>query len=103
MCNAFSVNLLISFSFPGCAAFAATLGFGVKRLRRNSHRDFNYVNAHEVRVELVRERRRITPEIAWLLGGALGTTAEFWTNLQSNYDLAISRPKKRIGRLQRAS
>jgi addiction module HigA family antidote len=53
--------------------------------------------------ELVRERRRVTPEIAWLLGGALGTTAELWINLQSNYDLAISRLKKRIRRLQRAS
>lgn len=53
--------------------------------------------------ELVRERRRVTPQLAWLLGGALGTTAEFWTNLQSNYDLAISRPTKRVGRFQRAS
>src|SRR5205807_10135249 len=42
--------------------------------------------------ELARERRRVTPELAWLLGGALGTTAEFWTNLQSGYDLAVSRP-----------
>jgi antitoxin HigA-1 len=53
--------------------------------------------------ELARERRRITPEIAWLLGGPLGKSAELWTNLQSNYDLAISRPRKRIGRFQRAS
>jgi addiction module HigA family antidote len=53
--------------------------------------------------ELVRERRRVTPEIAWLLGGALDTTAEFWSNLQANYDLAISRPKKRVRRFQRAS
>jgi antitoxin HigA-1 len=33
--------------------------------------------------ELARERRRVTPELAWLLGQALGTTAEFWSNLQS--------------------
>jgi hypothetical protein len=33
-CNAFGVTVLIE-SNPGCAANAATLGFGVERLRRN--------------------------------------------------------------------
>ena len=31
--------------------------------------------------------RGITAEMAWLLGQALGTTPQFWLNLQSTYDL----------------
>lgn len=37
--------------------------------------------------DIVRGRRAITPEIAWLLGKALGTTPEFWTSLQATYSL----------------
>jgi antitoxin HigA-1 len=51
--------------------------------------------------ELVKGKRGVTPETAWLLGQALGTSAEFWTTLQSNYDLARSRPKTRVSRLRR--
>jgi addiction module HigA family antidote len=46
--------------------------------------------------EVVRGKRGITPETAWLLSGALGTTPEFWVNLQSQYDLAKSRPVRFI-------
>ena len=53
--------------------------------------------------ELVRGKRGVTPETAWLLGQALGTSAEFWSSLQSNYDLAVNRPQQRIGRLKHAS
>lgn len=42
--------------------------------------------------ELVNQKRGITPETAWLLAGAFGTTPEFWMNLQAQYDLALSRP-----------
>jgi len=49
--------------------------------------------------ELVRGKRGITPETAWLLAGALGTTPDFWVNLQSSYDLALSRPTKKIKQL----
>lgn len=45
--------------------------------------------------ELVQAKRGVTPETAWLLAGALGTTPEFWINLQTNFDLVRSRPKKR--------
>ncbi len=41
--------------------------------------------------EIVRERRAVTPETAQLLAAALGTTAEFWMNAQSAYDLATHR------------
>ena len=52
--------------------------------------------------EIVRGKRGITPATAWLLAQALGTTAQFWVNLQANYDLASARPKKTISRLRRA-
>lgn len=52
--------------------------------------------------EIVRGKRGVTPETAWLLAEALNTTPEFWVNLQRNYDLATRRPARRVGRLQRA-
>jgi len=53
--------------------------------------------------ELVRRKRGITPDTAWLLSQALGTTPEFWINLQTAYDLATNRPKKQIRKLQKVS
>jgi addiction module HigA family antidote len=41
--------------------------------------------------EIVRGYRAISPETALRLGRYLGTSAQFWTNLQANYDLAIAR------------
>ena len=52
--------------------------------------------------ELVRGKRGVTPDTAWLLSQALGTTPEFWLNLQANYDLALNRPRKTIRKLRRA-
>ena len=49
--------------------------------------------------ELVRGKRGITPETAWLLAQAFNTTPEFWTNLQSAYDLARSRPAEKVEQL----
>ena len=52
--------------------------------------------------EIIRRKRRITPRMAWLLGQALGTSAEFWANLQIAFDLAKSQPKRQARRLQKA-
>lgn len=52
--------------------------------------------------ELVRGKRGVTPETAWLLAGAFGTTPEFWVNLQTNHDLARSRPTTKVRRLAAA-
>ena len=52
--------------------------------------------------EIVRGKRGVTPETAWLFAQALGTTPEFWISLQTNYDLASARPKRNIARLRRA-
>lgn len=67
-------------------ALAAHLGVPVQRIN-----------------ELVRGKRGVTPETAWLLGQALDTTPEFWLNLQAAYDLATNRLAKKVRLLKRAS
>ena len=54
-------------------AFAAHLGVPVQRIN-----------------EIIRGKRGVTPETAWLLSQALGTTPEFWINLQAQYDLEVA-------------
>ena len=60
-------------------AFAAHIGVSTQRIN-----------------ELVRGKRGVTPKTAWLLSKALGTSPEFWTNLQANHDLARNRPDREI-------
>jgi addiction module HigA family antidote len=50
--------------------------------------------------EIVRGKRGVTPETAWLLAQALDTTPEFWLNLQAAHDLARARPRRRIRRVK---
>jgi len=63
-------------------AFAAHLGVPVQRIN-----------------ELIRGKRGVTAETAWLLAQALGTTPQFWLNLQSSRDLALARPKKAVRKI----
>ncbi len=63
-------------------AFAAHIGVPVQRIN-----------------EIVRGKRGVTPESAWLFSQAFGTTPEFWLNLQANYDLATSKPDRRVAQL----
>jgi addiction module HigA family antidote len=63
-------------------AFAAHIGVPVQRVN-----------------EIVRGKRGITPETAWLFAEALGTSPEFWLNLQSNHDLARFHPKRQVARI----
>jgi len=67
-------------------AFAEHIGVSVQRVN-----------------EIVRGKRGVTPDTAWLFAQALGTTPEFWLNLQANYDLTLNKPKRSVGRLKRAS
>ncbi len=53
--------------------------------------------------EIIRGKRSITPETAWLLSQALGTTPQFWMNLQDAFDLTSKRPKRTIQRLIQAT
>ncbi len=46
--------------------------------------------------EIVRGKRGISPETAWLLSEALETTPEFWLNLQAMHDLSANRPKHHV-------
>lgn len=59
---------------PGLSqvAFAGHIGVPVQRIN-----------------EIVRDKRGITPEIAWLFLEAFGTTRETWLNLQTNYELVL--------------
>ena len=67
-------------------AFAAHLGVPVQRVN-----------------ELVKGKRGVTPETAWLLSQALGTTPEFWMNLQAAHDLGRTRPSKAVKLLRDAA
>ncbi len=60
-------------------ALAAHLGVPVQRIN-----------------EVVRGKRGVTAETAWLLAQALNTTPEFWVNLQTAHDLARSRPARSV-------
>lgn len=52
--------------------------------------------------EIVRGKRGVTSETAWLLAQAVDTTPEFWINLQTNHDLVVDRPYRSVPPLQKA-
>jgi addiction module HigA family antidote len=66
-------------------AFAAHIGVPVQRVN-----------------EIVRGRRGVSAETAWLFAQALGTTPQFWINLQSAHDLATAKPTRKVRRLGKA-
>ena len=53
--------------------------------------------------EIIRGKRGITPETAWLFSQAFGTTPQFWMNLQNGYDLTSKRPGRIVERLVKAA
>ena len=53
--------------------------------------------------EIIRGKRGITAETAWLLSEALGSSPQFWINLQTNYELATHRPDRHVHKIKRAS
>jgi addiction module HigA family antidote len=65
------------------SAFAEHIGVSFKRIN-----------------EIVNGRRAITPETAWLLSQALGTTPQFWMNLQTTYDLVHHRAEAKVHRVE---
>ena len=64
--------------------FAAHIGVPVKRVN-----------------EIVRGKRGISPETAWLFSQAFGTTPQLWINLQANYDLAQNKPDRKVSKLKK--
>lgn len=63
-------------------AFAAHIGVSFRRIN-----------------EIVNGRRAVTPETAWLFAKALGTSPQFWMNLQTTYDLVHHRVERRVRRI----
>jgi len=57
-------------------SFAAHLGVPLQRIN-----------------QVIKGKRGVSSSTAWLLSQALGTTPEFWMNLQSAFDLAVARPE----------
>ncbi|MEO1022975.1 MAG: HigA family addiction module antitoxin [Bacteroidota bacterium] len=51
--------------------------------------------------EIIRGKRGISSDTAWLLSKAFTTSPEFWLNLQAMYDLSSHRPIKEIKPLTR--
>jgi len=50
------------------------------------------IGVPRTRIErLVKEQTAVTPDTALRLSKALGTTPEFWMNMQSNFDMASAR------------
>lgn len=67
-------------------AFAQHIGISLQRLN-----------------EIIRGKRGITPETAWLFSEALGTSPQFWMNLQTAFDLTSKRPARKIKPLVKAA
>lgn len=60
----------------------------------------NHLNISVQRVnEIVKGKRGISPDTAWLLADAFGTSPEFWSNLQTVHDLSLHRPMTHVGPL----
>jgi addiction module HigA family antidote len=53
--------------------------------------------------EIIKGKRGISSNTAWLLSKAFNTSPEFWLNLQSIYDLSSNRPDINIEPLQAQS
>ena len=53
--------------------------------------------------EIVRGKRGISPNTAWLLSQAFNTSPEFWLNLQATYDLSLHKPQQHVPPLLAAS
>jgi addiction module HigA family antidote len=69
--------------------FMADFGVSINRLARD-------LRVPPTRIgEIVNQRRAITPDTALRLARYFGTTAEFWMDLQTAYDLDVARASLR--------
>ena len=46
--------------------------------------------------EIVRGKRGVSPNTAWLFSEAFSTSPEFWLNLQATHDLSIHKPEHHV-------
>lgn len=65
---------------------------GISQKQLSDHLDIPVQRVNEI----VKGKRGISPDTAWLFSQAFNTSPEFWLNLQSMHDLSLSRPTKKI-------
>lgn len=59
------------------------------------------IGVPRTRVErLVKEQTGVTPDTALRLSKALGTTPEFWINMQINYDMAVASKEVDVSKIE---
>lgn len=76
------------------AEFLEELGITQYRLAKT-------IGVPQVRIhDIVNRRRSITADTALRIGQALGTTPEFWLNLQRMYDLDVARAKTDVSAIE---
>lgn len=66
--------------------FLEPMGISQYRLAKAIHKPQSAIS------EIVHGKRAITTEMAWLLAKALGTTPEFWLNLEMTYQIKTFDP-----------
>ena len=75
--------------------FMKPLGLSVNKLALDLHVPATRIG------EIVHERRRITAETALRLARYFKTNAEFWLNLQTFYDLEVTRRSGKTSEIER--
>ena len=77
------------------------LGEMLEELEISQYRLAKAIGVPQIRVsDIVHGRRSITADSALRIGRALGTTPEFWLNLQRMYDLDIARAKTDLSTIE---
>ncbi|HEY5961117.1 MAG TPA: HigA family addiction module antitoxin, partial [Polyangiaceae bacterium] len=76
--------------------FLEPLGLTQVELAQRTAVPFQRIN------QIVKQKRAVTPDTALRFAQLLGTTPEFWLNLQQNWDLyeAITSSSKEISRIK---
>ncbi|MHC4873783.1 MAG: HigA family addiction module antitoxin [Planctomycetota bacterium] len=49
--------------------------------------------------EIIKGKRSVTPDTAWLLSQAFGNSPEFWMGLQTTYDLVHKKTDRKVKRI----
>lgn len=52
--------------------------------------------------EIINGKRGISPETAWILGGAFGQSPKYWLNLQAMHDLTRTKPEQPLAPMPEA-
>ncbi len=70
--------------------FMLPLGISINALARDLHVPVSRIS------KIVNEERGITADTAMRAARYFGTSAEFWLNLQSRYDLQVAKSKAKV-------